>query len=109
MRKNKWGRIINIISTSVKQPIDGLGVSNTIRAAMANWAKTLANELGPDNITVNNILPGFTSTGRLDSIIKNRANRQNKKEEEVVKTMKSMVPLRRFWCTRGDSSGSLLF
>ena len=62
MKKNSFGRIINIISTSVKAPIPGLGVSNTIRAAVANWAKTLSLELGPYGITVNNVLPGFTST-----------------------------------------------
>jgi len=72
MKKNSFGRIINIISTSVKAPIPGLGVSNTIRAAVANWAKTLSLELGPYGITVNNVLPGFTSTNRLKSLIKKK-------------------------------------
>lgn len=75
MKKSGYGRIINIISTSVKQPIDGLGVSNTIRGAVASWSKTLANELGQYGITVNNVLPGFTATERLDGIIKNKAKR----------------------------------
>ena len=66
MKKSNYGRIVNIISTSVKAPIPGLGVSNTTRGAMASWAKTLAGELGPSGITVNNVLPGFTSTYRLD-------------------------------------------
>jgi 3-oxoacyl-[acyl-carrier protein] reductase len=69
--KNNFGRIINIISTSVKTPLKGLGVSNTVRGAVASWAKTLALELGPFGITVNNILPGFTMTGRLESLIYN--------------------------------------
>ena len=68
MRSAGGGRIVNVISTSVKQPLDGLGVSNTVRGAVANWAKTLANELGPDGITVNNVLPGATRTARLQQI-----------------------------------------
>ncbi len=96
MKENKNGRIINIISTSVKQPIDNLGVSNTTRGAVANWAKTMANELGPHNITVNNVLPGFTSTGRLDEIVKNEMNKLNMSEEEVIAKMQDTVPLRRF-------------
>lgn len=94
--KNKEsGRIINIISTSVKQPLNGLGVSNTIRGAVANWAKTLANELGPHNITVNNILPGATNTGRLKEIINNKAKKLNLKESEIEKQMADQVPLKR--------------
>lgn len=96
MKKDGYGRIINIISTSVKSPIPNLGVSNTIRAAVANWSKTLATELGPDGITVNNVLPGFTNTGRLDSIITTVANKQGISEDETAKMMKSTVPLRRF-------------
>src|SRR5205085_562907 len=72
MKTEKYGRIINIISTSVKQPIPGLGVSNTIRGAVASWAKTLAGELGEFGITVNNVLPGSTWTGRIKSIIENK-------------------------------------
>ena len=96
MKADAYGRIINIISTSVKQPIPGLGVSNTIRGAMASWAKTLAGELGPDGITVNNVLPGFTETDRLADIISNRANAQGKTEQQIAAAMKAGVPARRF-------------
>ena len=96
MRKSGYGRIINVISTSVKQPIPGLGVSNTIRGAVANWAKTLANELGPDGITVNNVLPGFTQTARLDEILDNRAGKTGQSLEAVAVAMQQSVPLRRF-------------
>ncbi|MAP54271.1 SDR family oxidoreductase [Altibacter sp.] len=96
MKKADYGRIINIISTSVKQPIDGLGVSNTIRGAVANWSKTLANELGAHGITVNNVLPGFTATDRLDDIVANAANKMNKSEKEAGEFMKQLVPAKRF-------------
>ncbi|MBW2960913.1 SDR family oxidoreductase [Mesonia aestuariivivens] len=96
MKKRGYGRVINIISTSVKQPLDGLGVSNTIRGAVANWSKTMANELGEFGITVNNILPGATATGRLTGIIKNKANKTGKTEEEVSQAMQSAVPAKRF-------------
>ncbi|MCF6349670.1 MAG: SDR family oxidoreductase [Flavobacteriaceae bacterium] len=96
MKKVDFGRIINIISTSVKQPLDGLGVSNTIRGAVANWSKTLANELGQFGITVNNILPGATGTERLNEIIKNKANKLNKPIEEISKLMQNQVPMKRF-------------
>ena len=95
MKSREAGSIINIISTSVKQPLNGLGVSNTIRGAVANWAKTLANELGPYNITVNNILPGATNTGRLKEIIKNKALKLNLQESEIEKQMADQVPLMR--------------
>ena len=100
MKKNSFGRIINIISTSVKAPIPGLGVSNTIRAAVANWAKTLSLELGPYGITVNNVLPGFTSTNRLKSLIKKKSTILGKSVSEVESEMKNTVPLKRF----GDAS-----
>ena len=92
----EYGRIISVISTSVKEPIPGLGVSNTIRGAMGNWSKTMANELGQYQITVNNVLPGFTNTGRLQSIISNRAKKANVPEVEIANKMKSSVPLARF-------------
>ena len=92
MKEKNFGRIINIISTSVKQPIRGLGVSNTIRGAVANWAKTLAAELGSHGITVNNILPGMTRTLRLDSIIRNRSEKTGQSIEEVTKNMESEIP-----------------
>ncbi len=95
MKAANYGRIINIISTSVKQPLNGLGVSNTIRGAVASWAKTLANELGQFNITVNNVLPGATNTARLNSIIENKAKKINSSAEEVLNTMQNEVPLKR--------------
>ncbi|GGW72405.1 3-oxoacyl-[acyl-carrier protein] reductase [Winogradskyella epiphytica] len=96
MKSEGYGRIVNVISTSVKQPLDGLGVSNTIRGAVANWSKTLANELGEFGITVNNVLPGATGTERLSEIIKNKASKTGKTEEESANAMKSAVPARRF-------------
>ena len=96
MKKNSFGRIINIISTSVKAPIPGLGVSNTIRAAVANWAKTLSLELGSYGITVNNVLPGFTNTNRLKSLIEKKSSILGKSTSEVEKEMKKSVPLNRF-------------
>ncbi|MDQ1086965.1 SDR family oxidoreductase [Siphonobacter sp. SORGH_AS_1065] len=95
MKQSGYGRIINIISTSVKSPLEGLGVSNTVRAAVANWSKTLANELGPYGITVNNVLPGSTDTGRLASIIKTKAQTTGKSEEEVRQQMADEIPARR--------------
>jgi 3-oxoacyl-[acyl-carrier protein] reductase len=91
-----YGRIINIISTSVKQPINKLGVSNTIRGAVANWAKTLANEVGIHGVTVNNVLPGATSTQRLEDIIKAKSKRTGVPEDDVILEMKQSIPLRRF-------------
>lgn len=96
MKIAKWGRIINIISTSVKVPIPNLGVSNTIRGAVAQWAKTLSLELGPHNITVNNVLPGYTSTERLNELIKNASDKQKKSSDEITAMWKAAVPLRRF-------------
>tara|TARA_B100000902_G_scaffold19775_2_gene23728 strand:+ start:1356 stop:2135 length:780 start_codon:yes stop_codon:yes gene_type:complete len=96
MKKEGYGRIVNIISTSVKAPIAGLGVSNTIRAAVANWAKTLSVELGGYSITVNNVLPGFTNTNRLKSLINKKAEIQGKTENEIASLMKSQVPAGRF-------------
>jgi 3-oxoacyl-[acyl-carrier protein] reductase len=96
MREAKYGRIINIISTSVVMPIKGLGVSNTIRAAVANWARTLAAELGPFGITVNNVLPGYTATARLDSLIKGRASRAGVGIDEIQHEMMATIPARRF-------------
>ncbi|ARN79402.1 short-chain dehydrogenase [Nonlabens spongiae] len=96
MKAAGYGRVINVISTSVKAPIEFLGVSNTIRGAVANWAKTLATELGPHGITVNNVLPGFTATERLDKIVTGKANRAGHSEEQAAEIMKSHVPARRF-------------
>ena len=96
MKSSAYGRIINIISISVKQPIPNLGVSNTIRGAVASWAKTLANELGEFGITVNNILPGYTNTARLQSLLKNTASRLNKTIDETKKSIYQTIPLERF-------------
>jgi 3-oxoacyl-[acyl-carrier protein] reductase len=96
MKNSGYGRIINIISTSVKAPLPNLGVSNTIRAAVGNWAKTLANELGKFGITVNNVLPGATATQRLSNIIENKATKTNASNEEVKKEMLHEIPLGRF-------------
>jgi 3-oxoacyl-[acyl-carrier protein] reductase len=95
MKSEGYGRIINIISTSVKQPLNGLGVSNTIRGAVANWAKTLSNELGAFNITVNNVLPGATNTVRLKSIVENKAAKTGQTKEAVLEAMKNQVPMKR--------------
>ncbi|WP_291403103.1 SDR family oxidoreductase [Daejeonella sp.] len=92
MKKNAFGRIINIISTSVKTPLKGLGVSNTIRGAVASWAKTLALELGPYGITVNNVLPGFTMTGRLEFLINSIAEKEGKSFEAVKSEMIGTIP-----------------
>jgi 3-oxoacyl-[acyl-carrier protein] reductase len=96
MKRNEYGRIINIISTSVKQPIKNLGVSNTIRAAVANWSKTLSVELAPFGITVNNILPGATRTERLFGIFKSRSEASGKSLEEIEKEWLAEIPAGRF-------------
>jgi 3-oxoacyl-[acyl-carrier protein] reductase len=96
MKAVAFGRIINIISTSVKQPLHGLGVSNTVRAAVANWSKTLATELAPFHITVNNVLPGATETERLNAIVSNKAIKQSKSEEEIRADMLAEIPMKRF-------------
>lgn len=96
MKKEGYGRIVNIISTSVKIPLKNLGVSNTIRGAVASWSKTMANELGQFNITVNNVLPGFTATQRLTTLIDNIAKRGNTVVDIVEKNMMEEVPMKRF-------------
>lgn len=96
MKKEKYGRIINIISTSVKQPIKGLGVSNTIRGAVASWSKTIAGELAQFGITVNNVLPGATKTERLFSLFENKSKSTGKSIEEVEKDWIKEIPAMRF-------------
>lgn len=96
MKSENYGRIINVISTSVKEPIDGLGVSNTIRNAVGNWSKTLSFELGAFGITVNNVLPGFTQTERLNEIIDVKAKKTNTSFEEMKNLMKNYTPAKRF-------------
>lgn len=95
MKSARFGRIINVLSTSVKIPIPNLGVSNTMRAAMAAWSKTLSQELGPFGITVNNILPGFTETPRLESLAVGAAQKSARSESEVKKEWAEQVPLKR--------------
>ncbi len=92
MRRAGYGRIINIISTSVVTPIKGLGVSNTIRGAVANWARTLASELGPFGVTVNNILPGYTATQRLAELFRGKASRLGVTPEEVEAQAVAGIP-----------------
>jgi 3-oxoacyl-[acyl-carrier protein] reductase len=96
MKKAGFGRIVNIISTSVKQPIVGLGVSNTIRGAVASWSKTLSLELGQFGITSNNVLPGFTKTARLKAVLEMRSDAQAISLEETAKQMQASIPIRRF-------------
>lgn len=96
MKKANYGRIINIISTSVKQPIKGLGVSNTIRAAVANWSKTLSLEVASFGITVNNVLPGATNTIRLKQIIDDKSKKTGKSEKEIAHEMTAEIPAARF-------------
>ena len=96
MKEQGFGRIINIISTSVKEPIPGLGVSNTIRGAVGNWSKTLSIEVGAFGITVNNVLPGFTETERLNEIIKIKAEKEGTSIEQMTQIMKNYTPAKRF-------------
>lgn len=96
MKKEKYGRIVNVISTSVKIPLQGLGVSNTIRGAVANWSKTLATELASFGITVNNVLPGATATERLDTIIQNKSTKAAKSTAEMTIEMQHEIPMKRF-------------
>ena len=96
MKEARFGRIINITSTSVKEPIKGLGISNTIRGAVANWAKTLSFELGEFGITVNNILPGYTDTQRLKEIFLNKSKKSNYDIESIISDAHSQIPLGRF-------------
>jgi 3-oxoacyl-[acyl-carrier protein] reductase len=95
MKAKGWGRIVNIISTSVKAPIPGLGTSNVVRGAMASWSKTLAGELAPFGITVNNVLPGSTDTGRIASIIAADAAKNGQSIEEARAVREAQIPMKR--------------
>ncbi len=95
MKEAGFGRIINIVSTSVKQPINGLGISNLVRAAVANWAKTLANEISSFGITINNVLPGFTNTDRLNYLFSKQASEQGLDKEDIYKRMAASIPIGR--------------
>ncbi len=92
MKQAGYGRIINIVSISIKQPINGLGISNTVRAAVANWAKTLANEIGQYGITVNNVLPGFTRTNRLDYLFNQQASEANMSTDAILEKAIASIP-----------------
>jgi 3-oxoacyl-[acyl-carrier protein] reductase len=92
MRRNHWGRLLTITSVSVKQPIDGLLLSNSLRAGVAGLAKTLANEFGADGITVNNVCPGFTLTERLEELVELRAKNAGVSREQAIKNMTAQVP-----------------
>lgn len=96
MQAAGWGRIVNVVSTSVREPIPGLGVSNTTRGAVAAWAKTLSREVASQGVTVNNVLPGFTETGRIAQIVGDRARNTGKSEQQVADGMKATVPAARF-------------
>jgi 3-oxoacyl-[acyl-carrier protein] reductase len=108
MRAARWGRIVNVVSTSVKEPIAGLGVSNTVRGAVASWAKTLSRELGADGITVNNVLPGYTETGRVEQIVRDRVRATGKTETEILDAMRASVPAGRF-ATPQETGGVIAF
>jgi len=108
MRATNWGRIVNVVSTSVREPIAGLGVSNTVRGAVASWAKTLSRELAPDGITVNNVLPGYTRTGRIDQVVADRVRRSGQDEDAVLASMRASVPAGRF-AEASETAGVIAF
>jgi 3-oxoacyl-[acyl-carrier protein] reductase len=108
MREARWGRVVNVISTSVREPIPGLGVSNTVRGAVASWAKTLSRELAGDGITVNNVLPGFTETGRIEQIVRGKVAAEGRSEDDVRAAMRAGVPAGRF-ATPGETGGVIAF
>ena len=96
MKESGYGRIVNVVSTSVREPIPGLGVSNTVRAAVAAWAKTLAGEVARFGITVNNVLPGYTKTQRLEALIAAKSKATGKDTEAIARDMMAVVPAGRF-------------
>lgn len=95
MRARRWGRVVNITSISVKQPINGLILSNTVRAGLTGWAKTLSTEVAPDGVTVNSVAPGYTLTERQDELAEVRARASGKTKEEMVEMWAAEIPLRR--------------
>jgi 3-oxoacyl-[acyl-carrier protein] reductase len=95
MREQKWGRIVNITSVSSKQPIDGLLYSNTVRAALTGWAKTVSNEVAADNVTVNNVAPGYTLTGRQEELAEARSRAVGKSKDEIIATWATQGPMGR--------------
>lgn len=109
MRAQRYGRIINILSTSIKIPIPNLGVSNTMRAAMASWAKTLAGEVAPFGITVNNVLPGFTTTDRLTTLIDIACQKRGATRGEIEGEWLATVPAGRFAHPKEIAKAALFF
>lgn len=95
MKERRWGRIITITSVAVKQPVDGLILSNSIRAAVTGFAKTLANEVAPFGITVNNVMPGYTRTERLDQLAADIAERSGGSVEDAFSAWEGQIPLGR--------------
>jgi 3-oxoacyl-[acyl-carrier protein] reductase len=95
MKENNWGRIINITSLSVKQPVDNLMLSNSLRSAVTAFAKTLSNEVGKNNITINNVAPGYTLTSRLHELAEIRAKNSGVTKDEIFNEMASIVPMKR--------------
>lgn len=95
MQEQKWGRIINITSVSAKQPIEGLLLSNTVRAGLTGWAKTVATEVASDNVTVNNVAPGYTLTERQEELAQARSLAQGKSKEEIIASWATQAPMRR--------------
>jgi 3-oxoacyl-[acyl-carrier protein] reductase len=108
MRKQKWGRIINITSVSVKQPIEGLLLSNTVRAGLTGWAKTISTEAAADNVTVNNVAPGYTLTEHQAELATQRGLALGKAREEVIETWASQVPMRRL-ATPDEIAAAVVF
>ena len=95
MKKNKWGRIINISSVSAKQPIDNLMLSNGVRMSIHGWAKTLSNQVASENILINNVCPGFTHTERVDGLIKAQVENSNSSREDIIESIASDIPAKR--------------
>ncbi|HZG50645.1 MAG TPA: SDR family oxidoreductase, partial [Pyrinomonadaceae bacterium] len=95
MRAARWGRVINVTSISVKQPIEGLLLSNTVRAGLTGWAKTLSAEVAAEGVTVNNVAPGYTLTERQDELAAARAGQSGKPKEELVGMWAAQIPMRR--------------
>lgn len=108
MRASGWGRIVNVVSTSIYEPIAGLGVSNTVRGAVAGWSKTLSRELAPQGITVNNVLPGYTETARVEQVVRDRTAASGKSREEVTAAMLATVPVGRF-AQPGETGAAVAF
>ena len=95
MKKNAWGRIINISSVSVKTPVNGLFLSNSLRMGVLGWAKALSDELAPHGVTVNTVCPGYTRTERVEAILETQSNSSGLKKEEIEKSIAENIPMKR--------------